>query len=100
MVERPDLPRSLSAMPKANILLVDDNPANLLALRALLEDLGQTLVEARSGEEALRLIPFDEFAVVLLDVRMPGIGGFAAARAIRGDDRTRHTPVIFLTAGD
>ena len=66
--------------PKASILLVDDNPANLLSLRAILEDLGQNLVEARSGEEALERVQSDEFAVVLLDVLMPGISGFETAR--------------------
>ena len=85
---------------RASILLVDDNPANLLSLRAILEDLGQNLVEARSGEEALQRVQSDEFAVVLLDVLMPGISGFETAKAIRGDDRSRHTPIIFLTASD
>ena len=94
------LPRSEPSEPKASILLVDDNPANLLSLRAILEDLGQNLVEARSGEEALQRVQADEFAVVLLDVLMPGIGGFETARAIRGDERSRHTPIIFLTASD
>ena len=69
-------------------------------LRAILEDLGQNLVEARSGEEALQRVQADEFAVVLLDVLMPGISGFETARAIRGDERSRHTPIIFLTASD
>src|SRR3954451_19220794 len=103
MAELPN-PRALSRMrpsePKASILLVDDSPANLLSLRALLEELGQNLVEAQSGEEALRRVRADEFAVVLLDVLMPGIGGFETARLIRADERSRHTPVIFLTAGD
>jgi PAS domain S-box-containing protein len=80
--------------------LVDDNKANLLSLRAILEDLGRTLVEARSGEEALRRVQADEFAVVLLDVLMPGIGGFETAKLIRGRDHSRHTPIIFLTAND
>src|SRR4051812_8001957 len=94
------LSRSLPSEPKASILLVDDNPANLLSLRAILEELGHNLVDARSGEEALQRVQSDEFAVVLLDVLMPGIGGFETARLIRADDRSRHTPVIFLTAGD
>ncbi len=94
------LSRSEPSEPKASILLVDDNPANLLSLRAILEDLGQNLVEARSGEEALQRVQTDEFAVVLLDVLMPGIGGFETARAIRADERSRHTPIIFLTASD
>ena len=74
------LSRSEPSEPKASILLVDDTPANLLSLRAILEDLGQNLVEARSGEEALQRVQADEFAVVLLDVLMPGISGFETAR--------------------
>ena len=92
--------RMQPSVPRASILLVDDNPANLLALRAILDDLGQNLVEARSGEEALQCVQLDEFAVVLLDVLMPGIGGFETAKAIRAADRSRHTPIIFLTASD
>ena len=95
-----DLSRSGSSEPKASILLVDDNPANLLSLRAILENLGPNLVEARSGEEALQRVQSDEFAVVLLDVLMPGISGFETAKLIRGQDRSRHTPIIFLTASD
>src|SRR4051794_40177370 len=89
-----------SSEPKAGILLVDDNPANLLALRAILEELGQHLVEVRSGEDALERAQAGDFAVVLLDVLMPGIGGFETARRLRADERSRHTPVIFLTAAD
>jgi PAS domain S-box-containing protein len=103
MAELPDtlgLPRNATSEPKASILLVDDNPANLLSLRALLDGLGQNLVEARSGEEALQRIQTGEFAVVLLDVLMPGMGGFEAARALRDHERSRHTPIIFLTASD
>jgi PAS domain S-box-containing protein len=85
---------------KVNILLVDDRPANLLALRAVLVDLGQTLVEARSGEEALRRLLDYDFAVVLLDVQMCGLDGFETARLIRGREKTRHMPIIFLTAYD
>src|ERR1700722_7841276 len=95
-----DLSRSGSSEPKASILLVDDSPANLLSLRAILENLGPNLVEARSGEEAFQRVQSDEFAVVLLDVLMPGISGFETAKLIRGQDRSRHTPIIFLTARD
>jgi PAS domain S-box-containing protein len=84
----------------ANILLVDDQAANLLALEVILEPLGQHLVKARSGEEALRLLLHDDFAVVLLDVQMEGIDGFEVARLIRSRERSRHTPVIFITAHD
>jgi PAS domain S-box-containing protein len=82
---------------RVNILLVDDQPAQLLALRAVLEDLGHNLIEARSGEEALQRVASDEFAVILLDVQMPGLDGFETARLIRDRDDSRHTPIIFLT---
>ncbi len=95
-----DLPRNQRSEPLASILLVDDNPANLLSLRSILEDLGQKLVDAASGEEALRQVTSEMFAVILLDVRMPGISGFETAKLIRSDERSRHTPIIFLTAGD
>jgi PAS domain S-box-containing protein len=85
---------------RANVLLVDDTPANLLALEAALEDLGHNLVKAASGEEALRLLLDRDFAAVLLDVRMPGLDGFETAKLIRGRERSRHTPIIFLTAHD
>jgi PAS domain S-box-containing protein len=84
--------------PKANILIVDDNRANLLVLRAILEDLGQNLLEAHSGKEALRLLENNEFAVVLLGVQMPGTNGFETAKLIRAQRRSSQTPIIFLTA--
>jgi len=86
--------------PKANLLLVDDQPANLLALEAILDDLGHNLVRARSGEEALRLMQETEFAVVLLDVQMPLMDGFETAKRIRRREQARHTPIIFITAYD
>ncbi len=86
--------------PKANVLLVDDQPANLLALEAVLEGLGHSLVKASSGEEALRRLLDQDFAVVLLDVRMHGLDGFETAKLIRGRERSRHTPILFLTAHD
>src|SRR5689334_19781042 len=92
--------RDTSFESKASVLLVDDNPANLLALRAILEELGQNLLQAGSGEEALRLISAQEFAVVLLDVVMPGISGFETAKRMRSHHGARHTPIIFLTAED
>src|SRR5579871_3933258 len=85
---------------KANILLVDDKPANLLALRALLEGLGENIIEVGSGAEAVQRVQVDDFAVILLDVRMPGLSGFDTATLIRGQHRSRHTPIIFLTAAD
>jgi PAS domain S-box-containing protein len=84
--------------PRANVLLVDDCPAGLRALEEMLADLGHNLVMAGSGEEALRRLHEQDFAVVLLDVRAGGQGGFETARRIRSHDRAPHTPVIFLTA--
>ena len=83
---------------KANILLVDDRPENLLALEAALEPLDQRLVKANSGEEALRLLLREEFAVILLDVQMPGMDGFDTAIQIKDRDKTKDIPIIFLTA--
>src|SRR5436309_13897017 len=83
---------------KGSILLVDDHVENLLALEALLSDLGQNLVRANSGLEALRLLLHQEFALILLDVDMPTINGFETAALIRQRDRSHHTPIIFLTA--
>ena len=81
-----------------NVLLVDDEPRNLFALSALLEDLGARIHCAKSGEEALRQVLKHEFAAILLDVRMPGIDGFETAAAIRSLERFRRVPIIFLSA--
>lgn len=81
----------------ASILVVDDDPRNLAAMRELLQDLGQGLVLANSGEEALRRVLKDDFAVILMDVRMPGLDGFQTAKLIRERERSRHTPIIFVT---
>ena len=83
---------------RVNILLVDDTPENLIALEAVLSDLGQNLVKARSGEEALRLLLREEFAVILLDVNMPGLNGFETAELIRQRKSTEHIPIIFVSA--
>jgi len=83
---------------KANILLVDDQPSNLLALEAILEGLGQNLVRVNCGEEALRRLLDQDFAVILMDVKMPGMDGIETAAIIRERDRSQHTPIIFLTA--
>lgn len=92
----PDSPMASDA--KANILLVDDHPENLLALEAILQDLGQTLVKATSGAQALRCLLNQDFAVILLDVQMPDLDGFETATLIRQRERSHHVPIIFLTA--
>jgi PAS domain S-box-containing protein len=83
---------------RVEILLVDDRPENLLALEAILDPLGHTLVRAQSGEEALRAVLQHDFACILLDVQMPGMNGFEVARIVKSRERTRHIPIIFLTA--
>jgi PAS domain S-box-containing protein len=86
--------------PRANILLVDDRPENLLALEAILEPLGHRLVRASSGQEALRHVLHENFSVILLDVEMPGTNGLETARLIKQRTRSEHVPIIFLTALD
>ena len=82
----------------ASVLAVDDDPGSLTALQGLLGDLPSIrVVSARSGEEALRQVLQEDFAVILMDARMPGVDGFEAARLIRERERSRHTPIIFLT---
>lgn len=81
-----------------SILLVDDRPENLLALEGLLGDLGHRLVKAESGFKALKLLLQQDFALILLDVQMPEMDGFETARLIRERERSRHTPIIFITA--
>ena len=81
-----------------NILLVDDQPGRLLTYRAILEPLGERLVEARSGMEALQQLMDEEFALILLDVNMPGMDGFETASMIHQHPRFEKTPIIFVTA--
>ena len=83
---------------RVNILLVDDRAENLLALEAILEPLGERTVRAHSGDEALKYLLTDDFAVILLDVQMPGLNGFETAELIKSRERTRYIPIIFLTA--
>ncbi len=83
---------------RANILLVDDRPENLLALEALLEPLDANTVRANSGDEALKRILAQDFAVILLDVQMPGLNGFETAKLIKAREKSRFIPIIFLTA--
>jgi diguanylate cyclase (GGDEF)-like protein/PAS domain S-box-containing protein len=82
---------------KANILIVDDEPSNLFAIREILSDLNQNLILAKSGEEALRYALEYNFAVILLDIRMPGLDGFETASLIRQRQSLKQTPIIFLT---
>ncbi len=89
---------SAGGLPPAKILLVDDQPKNLLALNAMLEPLGQEVVQASSGKEALRYLLRDDFALVLLDVQMPVLDGYEVAELIRARERSRAVPIIFLTA--
>ena len=83
---------------QTSILLVDDQVENLIALEAVLEPLGQRLVRAQSGEEALSHLLREEYALILLDVQMPNMDGFQTATLIKQREKTRHIPIIFLTA--
>ncbi|MDB5100561.1 MAG: yycG4 [Cyanobacteria bacterium RYN_339] len=84
--------------PTVNVLLVDDRPENLLALEAILEGMGLNLVKANSGMEALRSLLRMDFALILMDVQMPDMNGLETAALIKERQRTRHIPIIFLTA--
>ncbi len=90
-------PRTIPEV-KANILIVDDRPDKLLALDAILGSLGQNLVQARSGKEALRHLLKQDFAVILLDVSMLSMDGFETAALIRQRPSSEHTPIIFVTS--
>src|ERR1041385_4241073 len=90
--------KPLRAAPqKTKILLVDDTPENLVSIEAALSSLGEELVTASSGKEALRHLLQDDFAAILLDVRMPDMDGFETAALIRSRPRSRQTPILFLT---
>jgi|GEM_PF-432458 len=82
---------------KVSILIVDDQPNNLFALEAVLEGPDRNLIRAASGEEALKRILDQDFAAILMDVQMPGMDGFETAALIRQRDRSKHTPILFLT---
>ena len=81
-----------------NILLVDDRSDGMLALETILQGQGYNLFKASSGEEGLRCFLRDDFAVVLLDVLMPGMDGFQTARRMHSSQGTRKTPIIFVTS--
>src|SRR5881275_3211036 len=88
----------MDSAEKISILLVDDRPEKLLALEAVLSDLPLELVRANSGRDALRCLLQREFAVILLDVNMPGMDGFETAQLIRQRKSSEYTPIIFVTA--
>jgi two-component sensor histidine kinase len=94
----PDESSEVPTAPKAKILIVDDDERTAMAVRTALEELGQVLVVAHSGEEALHRLLFDDYAVILLDVNMPGMDGYEMASFVRARKRTRHIPIVFLTA--
>jgi PAS domain S-box-containing protein len=96
--QAPPDPGQQPVEPRASILVVDDHPANLVAIEAILGPLGHELVMARSGEEALRHILHREFALILLDVQMADMNGFETAGLIKQHPRSRHIPIIFITA--
>src|SRR5262252_7941304 len=98
MTETKIEPSPEAGKPQANILLVDDQESRLLSYQAILADLGQNLVTARSGVEALDRLMKDEYAVILLDVSMPGMDGFETATLIHQHPRFENTPIIFVTA--
>src|SRR4051812_14997969 len=88
----------LTEADRVNILVVDDLPEKLLGYESILEELGQNMITASSGEEALKLVLQHEFAVILLDVNMPGLDGIETAALIRKRKKSARTPIIFLTA--
>jgi PAS domain S-box-containing protein len=92
-----DNPDTAAALLPMKLLLVDDTPENLFSLQAVLEPLGEELMLTSSGKEALRLCLENDFAAILLDVRMPEIDGFETAELIRSRNRSKHTPLLFLT---
>jgi CheY-like chemotaxis protein len=89
---------SLEGDDRASILIVDDRPENLLALEQILDPLGQDITTATSGADALRCLLHRDYAVILLDVQMPGMDGLETAMRIKQRERCRHIPIIFLTA--
>ena len=85
-------------IPKARLLIVDDLEANLFALEQILADLNVDVIHAASGQEALKCVLDSEFALIVMDINMPGLDGFETATLIRNRQKARHVPIIFLTA--
>ena len=83
---------------EAKVLIVDDLPENLLALRSLIQSEDRTVFQASSAYEALSLLLEHEFALAILDVKMPGMNGFELAELMRGMQKTKHIPIIFVSA--
>src|SRR5262245_28951045 len=98
MPDDEEIPLPQEAPARATVLLVDDHPANLVVLEAILAPLGHELVKASSGEQALKQILQRDFALILLDVQMAGMSGFETAGLIKQHPRSRHIPIIFITA--
>ncbi|MGH2881873.1 MAG: response regulator, partial [Solirubrobacteraceae bacterium] len=94
----PEAMPDLTAVETLPSLLVDDQPENLRALEAVLEPLGYPLLTASSGHVALRMLLEQDFAMILLDVRMPGLDGFETAQLVKERTRTRDIPIVFMTA--
>ena len=88
----------MNEMERTNVLIVDDRPENLLALESLLENPSLNIMKANSGNEALGLVLQHDFALVLLDVQMPEMDGFETAELMRSSQKTKHIPIIFVTA--
>jgi CheY-like chemotaxis protein len=100
MAQRVTSTRAAPTETKVDILLVDDDATKRFAMKAVLAPLGQSVVEAASGPDALRQLLKQDFAAILLDVRMPGMDGFETAQLIRQRPRSELTPIIFVTALD
>lgn len=94
----PETRHPLDASTKARILIVDDVPANLLALRAVLSAPNYELIEAESGHQAVRFAEEHEFALIVLDVQMPGLDGYQTAKQLKSRGKNKETPIIFVTA--
>ncbi|HTA94005.1 MAG TPA: response regulator, partial [Polyangiaceae bacterium] len=94
-------PASLDqALPPVGVLIVDDRRENLLVLESVLEPLGQRVVRAQSGRDALRAVVGEKFAVILMDVRMPGLDGLETMRLLRQQEGRRRVPIIFISAAE